>query len=85
MKKKLILLSVGWLVYNSVTGQNPVIGKMTLEEAIRIAHTYSPQAQMVQLSFMSRYWSYRSYRAQLLPSLNLFISCAFYHKTPSFF
>ena len=71
MKKKLILLSVGWLVYNSVTGQNPVIGKMTLEEAIRIAHTYSPQAQMVQLSFMSRYWSYRSYRAQLLPSLNL--------------
>ena len=26
---------------------------------------------MVQLSFMSQYWSFRSYKAQLLPSLNL--------------
>ncbi|MCQ4875351.1 TolC family protein [Butyricimonas paravirosa] len=71
MKKKLILLSVGWLVCSSVVGQNLVMGKMSLEEAIKLAHTRSPQAQMVQLSFMSQYWSFRSYKAQLLPSLNL--------------
>lgn len=71
MKKKLLLLFVGWLVGSSVVGQNLVTGKLTLEEAIKIAHTCSPQAQMVQLSFMSQYWSFRSYKAQLLPSLNL--------------
>ncbi|MDE5610839.1 MAG: TolC family protein [Odoribacter sp.] len=71
MKKKLILLSVGWLVCCSAMGQNLVMGKMTLEEAIRIAHSHSPRAQMVQLTFMSQYWSFRSYKAQLLPSLNL--------------
>ena len=46
MKKKLILLSVGWLVCSSVVGQNLVMGKMSLEEAIKLAHTRSPQAQM---------------------------------------
>lgn len=71
MKKKLLLLFVGWLVGSSVVGQNLVTGKLTLEEAIKIAHARSPQAQMVQLSFMSQYWSFRSYKAQLLPSLNL--------------
>lgn len=71
MKKKLLLLFVGWLVGSSVVGQNLVMGKLTLEEAIKIAHSRSPRAQMVQLSFMSQYWSFRSYKAQLLPSLNL--------------
>lgn len=66
-----MLLSVGWLLCCSVMGQGSVPGKMTLEEAIRIAHVRSPRAQMVQLSFMSQYWSFRSYKAQLLPSLNL--------------
>ena len=71
MKKRLLLLFVGWLVCSFGVGQNPVTGKLTLEEAIKIAHARSPQAQMVQLSFMSQYWSFRSYKAQLLPSLNL--------------
>ena len=62
---------MGWLVCSLGVGQNPVTGKLTLEEAIKIAHARSPQAQMVQLSFMSQYWSFRSYKAQLLPSLNL--------------
>ncbi|MEG1586040.1 MAG: TolC family protein [Bacteroidales bacterium] len=69
MKKKFLVLFVGWLAAGIATGQS--LGKMTLEEAIEIAYTRSPQAQMVQLTFMSRYWSFRSYKAQLLPSLNL--------------
>ena len=54
-----------------VVGQRSNVGKMTLEEAVKIAYTHSPQAQMIQLTFMSQYWSFRSYKAQLLPSLNL--------------
>ena len=53
MKKKLLLLFVGWLVGSSVVGQNLVTGKLTLEEAIKIAHARSPQAQMVlEFSFL---------------------------------
>ena len=71
MRKKLILWIAGGLIGSVASGQSLVIGKMTLEEAIGIAYTRSPQAQMVQLTFMSQYWSFRSYKAQLLPSLNL--------------
>ena len=44
MKKRLLLLFVGWLVCSFGVGQNPVTGKLTLEEAIKIAHARSPQA-----------------------------------------
>lgn len=81
MKKKLILLSVGWLVCSSVVGQNLFVGKMTLEEAIEIAHSRSPRAQMVQLTFMSQYWSFRSYKARLLPSLNLSSTLGNYNRS----
>ncbi len=67
--KKLILLLWGCCGIGGAVGQE--VGKMTLEEAIEIAYTKSPQAQMAELTFMSRYWSFRSYKAQLLPSLNL--------------
>lgn len=68
MKKRLLLLFVGWLVCSFGVGQNPVTGKLTLEEADQDRlMPRSPQAQMVQLSFMSQYWSFRSYKAQLLP------------------
>lgn len=44
---------------------------MTLEQAIEIAHVSSPNALIAQLTYMSEYWSFRSYKAQFLPSLNL--------------
>lgn len=47
------------------------IGELTLNQAISIAQMKSPQAQMVELSFMARHWNFRAYKAQLLPSLNL--------------
>lgn len=81
MKKKFLLLIIGWLVWEAAVGQDPGIGKMTLEEAIQIAYTRSPQAQMVQLAFMSRYWSFRSYKAQLLPSLNLTGNLGSYNRS----
>ena len=54
MRKKLILWIAGGLIGSVASGQSLVIGKMTLEEAIGIAYTRSPQAQMVQLTFMSQ-------------------------------
>ncbi len=69
--RRVVCWVVGCLMGSTVSGQELIAGKMSLEEAIQIACTRSPQAQMVQLSFMSQYWSFRSYRAQLLPSLNL--------------
>lgn len=81
MGKKFLLLFIGCLVLKAAIGQIPAIGKMTLEEAIKIAYTHSPQAQMVQLTFMSQYWSFRSYKAQLLPSLNLNGSLGNYNRS----
>lgn len=44
---------------------------LTLSDAIEIAQAQSYDAMVARLNFMSRYWSYRSYRAELLPSVNL--------------
>lgn len=71
MRKILLLLSFGWLFSFAATGQNLTTKKMTLEQAIEIAHASSPQVQMAQLNFMAEYWNFRSYKAQFLPSLNL--------------
>lgn len=56
-------------------------GVLTLEQAISIAHNRSPQAQIAQLNFMSQYWSFRSYKAQLLPSLNLNAGLGQYNRS----
>lgn len=81
MSKKLLLLSLSFLSCVGVSGQSLSLGKMTLEEAIKIAYTQSPQTQIVQLSFMSQYWSFRSYQAQLLPSLNLSGTLGSYNRS----
>ena len=45
--------------------------KLTLENAIRIAQENSYDAMVAKYSFMASYWTYRSFKAQLLPSMNL--------------
>ena len=49
----------------------PFASELSLEGAIALAKEHSAQARMARYSFMGQYWNYRSYRAQLLPSLNL--------------
>lgn len=46
------------------------IRMLTLDEAIAIAKQHSTQAQLAQFAYMGQYWNYRSYKAELLPSLN---------------
>ena len=44
---------------------------LSLSDAIEIAQAQSYDAMAARLNFMSRYWSHRSYKAELLPSINL--------------
>lgn len=45
--------------------------QVTLTSAIQIAQQQSYDAMVARLNFMSQYWSYRSFRAELLPAVNL--------------
>lgn len=45
--------------------------KLSLTEAIEIAKRDSYAAQVARYSFLGQYWNFRSYKAELLPSLNL--------------
>ena len=45
--------------------------QFSLEMAIKRAHEASYDAQVAKYNLMGRYWGYRSYKAELLPSLNL--------------
>lgn len=46
-------------------------GTFTLEDAIAVAQRNSYDAQLARFSFVSSYWTYKSFRAELLPSVNL--------------
>lgn len=54
-----------------VLNLNAAEPKLTLTNVIELAQERSYDAMVARLSFMSQYWSYRSFRAQLLPSVNL--------------
>lgn len=45
--------------------------QLTLQNVITIAQQHSFDAQLARLEFMSSYWSYRSFQADLRPSVNL--------------
>lgn len=79
MKKTILLLL---LLLVCVTAEAQMrLGALTLNEAIKIAHAKSPQAQMAQLSYMAQYWNYRSYKAMLLPSLNVSAGLGQYNRS----
>lgn len=44
---------------------------LSLIDAIEIAQAQCHDAMVARLNFMSQYWSHRSYRAELLPSVNI--------------
>ena len=65
--KRLLLLGV-FLSLKSLCG---FADQLSLASAIQIAQQQSYDAMVSRLSFMSQYWSYRSFRAELLPAVNL--------------
>ncbi len=62
------ILMAGVLLPAAISGQERIL---TLADAIEIAQAQSYDATVARLSFMGQYWSHRSYRAELLPSVNI--------------
>lgn len=54
----------------SLSGGAAVV-RLSLPEAISRAQSHSVDAMMAKHSYLSQYWQYRSYKAQMLPSLSL--------------
>ena len=52
----------------------------TLEDIISLAQRSSPNALIAKNNYRARYWSYRAYQAQLLPSLHLSASLAEFNR-----
>ena len=66
MKRTGIYITMLWMGCCSINAQT-----LTLTNAIKIAQENSLDAQIARFSFMSKYWQYRSFKAELLPSVNL--------------
>ena len=67
MKFKIILIL---FLFSSFCYGQTKIGKITLDEAIYIAHKNSSSARLARFGFMGQYWNFRSFKAELLPALN---------------
>ena len=59
------------LSLTSTPTQADEVMTLTLQDVIRMAQESSPNAVRARNEFESAYWSYRSYRASMLPSLSL--------------
>lgn len=55
----------------AVRAQNARPVRLTLQQTIERAQNLSIDAMMAKHNYLSQYWQYRSYRAQMLPSLSL--------------
>jgi outer membrane protein len=72
ISRKLLLLSIMSVFWNcfQADGQNNY-RQISLDEAIRIARAFSPDALIAKQNYSNSYWAYRSYQASNLPSLKL--------------
>ncbi|MBI9060937.1 MAG: TolC family protein [Marinilabiliaceae bacterium] len=88
MKKHTLLIIVSCLLFiesfaqENMTGNNVVV-KMSLSEVINMAHAQSLASFKAKNMYLVRYWSFRSYKASKLPSLNLNATPVSYNQTVS--
>jgi outer membrane protein TolC len=68
--KGLILIVFIFLAEFPLIAQDDTL-KLTLDDALRIAHAQSPDAMIAKHKFRRSYWQYRSFRADYLPGINL--------------
>ena len=68
MQKTLLYIICSFLLCLPLKAQQKLV---SLTDAIRIAQENSYDAKLAKFRFMSSYWSYRSFRAELLPSMSL--------------
>ena len=70
MRKKNILLVLATFAFSQIlTAQNE--REITLNEAIALARTQSVDAAVALNELKTAYWEYRTFRADLLPEVNL--------------
>jgi len=69
-KKTFVFLA---MIVNIISESNVIASNanLTLFNAIRIAQQNSYDATLARYSFLASYWTYRSFKAELLPSVNL--------------
>ena len=67
--KKYILIAALFLAGKTSAQEDPI--SLTLSQAIEIAQRNSPNAESARHSYRSAYWSYKSYKADYLPSVTL--------------
>lgn len=58
-------------VREKVASRTQIQLRLTLDKAIYSAQNHSIAAMVAKYTFLSSYWSFRSYQASRLPSLNL--------------
>ena len=63
--------------------ETPPKSVYTLDDLLYIAQSSSPSALITKHTYRSSYWRYNSYRAQLLPSLNLSANLGEYNRSIS--
>ena len=68
LKRKLLYVITVATLSTTVSAQRNTI---SLDDAILIAQQNSFDAQLAKFSFMSSYWAYKSFRAELLPSMSV--------------
>ena len=83
-RKKLISLAVvGLIALHAAANQPENVRPITLDEAILIARTQSVDAAVALNELKTAYWEYRTYRADLLPEVNLSAVVPNYNKAYS--
>ena len=71
LKRERIVFFLLAFLTSAFTGQSQDTVKYTLSEVIQIAQSQSPDAIMAKHRYRQSYWSFRSFKAEYLPSLNL--------------
>lgn len=72
MKRHKLLINLCLSIFFLVPGGNlsaQVV--MNIKDVIEIGQANSLNSMLARMNFMSQYWSYRSFKAELLPSVNL--------------
>ena len=80
---RVLLIMALCLAVAPVRAAGDEVVTLTLHEVIRMAQESSPNAVQARNSFESAYWSYRSYKASMLPSLSLSSSPSLNRSTRS--
>ena len=71
MKKALICLGVSLSLSLVTAAQDAVPRVLSMSDVIRLAQENSVSGMTYRNMYLSDYWSYRSYKAEYLPSLSL--------------